>query len=231
MNYEITKEWAEKTGLTYRKDEILALPYEKRKGGYLMFNIPNPETPNNLSGEGVWAWADPESKAKYDDNQYNGKLTVVLCSDPMYYGGVLCEGVEVVIRCNGGIRPILDPEWVKERLIDTGLYTPVHSGETDDDPASRMREICTSALAMWGAEAQTRMVFEEMAELQKELCKHARGGSKRIYIAEEIADVEIMLEQMKILHNCGELVEDFKAYKLNRLASRIAAEKEEANAE
>ena len=32
------------------------------------------------------------------------------------------------------------------------------------------------ALKTYGAEAQTRMVFEEMAELQKELCKNARGA-------------------------------------------------------
>lgn len=32
------------------------------------------------------------------------------------------------------------------------------------------------ALDTYGAEAQTLMVMEEMAELQKELCKHARGA-------------------------------------------------------
>ena len=38
--------------------------------------------------------------------------------------------------------------------------------------------------------------FEEMSELQKELCKHDRGKDNREAIAEEIADVQIMLEQM-----------------------------------
>ena len=37
------------------------------------------------------------------------------------------------------------------------------------------RGIYREALNKWGAEAQTLMVFEEMSELQKELCKHARG--------------------------------------------------------
>ena len=36
------------------------------------------------------------------------------------------------------------------------------------------RGIYREALNKWGAEAQTLMVFEEMSELQKELCKHAR---------------------------------------------------------
>ena len=47
-----------------------------------------------------------------------------------------------------------------------------------------------------GPDAQTLMAFEEMAELQKELCKHARGKHNRSAVAEEIADVQIMLEQM-----------------------------------
>lgn len=33
------------------------------------------------------------------------------------------------------------------------------------------REIYQAAIEKWGADAQTLMVFEEMAELQKELCK------------------------------------------------------------
>ena len=236
MDSVMTKERAMEMGLTCRKDEILALPYEELQAGYLMFNIPNPETPNNPNGEGVWGWADPESKARYNDDHYTGKLTVVLCNDPMYYSGVLCEGMEVVVRCNGEHRPILDPEWVQEKLIDTGLYTPPQPEQENDDPASRMREICASALETWGPEAQTLMVFEEMAELQKELCKHARGLGDRSHIAEEIADVEIMLEQMKILHDCEELVKGLKEYKLTRLAIRIAGErnareKEEADTE
>ena len=36
------------------------------------------------------------------------------------------------------------------------------------------------ALSTYGAEAQTLMAMEEMAELQKELCKHARGWLKYI---------------------------------------------------
>ena len=36
-------------------------------------------------------------------------------------------------------------------------------------------KIYCEALNKWGAEAKTLMVFEEMSELQKELCKRARG--------------------------------------------------------
>ena len=88
MTFKTDKERAEEMGLTYRKDEIMDMPDEERRAGYLKFNIPNPNTPDALNGEGVWGWANPENKAKYDDDQYKGKLTVVLCNDPAYYGGI-----------------------------------------------------------------------------------------------------------------------------------------------
>lgn len=58
------------------------------------------------------------------------------------------------------------------------------------------QEILKYAVETYGAQAQTLMVFEEMSELQKELCKHARGKDNQEAIAEEIADVQIMLGQM-----------------------------------
>ena len=65
------------------------------------------------------------------------------------------------------------------------------------------------------------MVFEEMAELQKELSKHLRGKDNIDEIAEEIADVEIMLEQMKMLFDVEDRVGQYKSHKINRLNDRI----------
>lgn len=83
------------------------------------------------------------------------------------------------------------------------------------------KQIYEQALETWGPSAQTNMMFEEMTELQKELCKNGRGKDNRDHIAEEIADVLIMLEQMMILHDCKELVSAYKAVKLQRLEGRI----------
>lgn len=85
-------------------------------------------------------------------------------------------------------------------------------------------EIYKAALGKWGPEAQTLMVFEEMSELQKELCKAARGKDNKEAIAEEIADVYIMLRQMATLHQCEKAVEGYKTQKLERLAARIKEE-------
>lgn len=86
------------------------------------------------------------------------------------------------------------------------------------------REVYKGALDKWGAEPQITMVFEEMAELQKELCKDLRGKKVTGNIAEEIADVEIMLNQMKILYDIEDLVEFNKESKLRRLKDRVESE-------
>ena len=88
-------------------------------------------------------------------------------------------------------------------------------------------DILEEALRTYGAEAQTMMVMEEMAELQKALCKLSRTTPAKergiivLQIAEEIADVQIMLEQMIILHDIAEQVDDYKTLKLIRLKNRL----------
>lgn len=83
-------------------------------------------------------------------------------------------------------------------------------------------DVLKAALDKWGAEAQTLMMFEEMAELQKELCKYTRGENNVQHIAEEIADVQIMLDQMMLLFDCKTEVMDYRRMKINRLSERLA---------
>lgn len=87
-------------------------------------------------------------------------------------------------------------------------------------------EICRAALAAFGRDSQMRIAIEEMSELTKELCKNGRGQENTAHIAEEIADVEIMLQQMKMLFDCAGQVETFRRFKLERLAGRIKEAKE-----
>ncbi len=91
-------------------------------------------------------------------------------------------------------------------------------------------EIFSAALETYGAEAQTLMVMEEMSELTKELCKHARGADNTDAIAEEIADVHIMLRQMEILYDCADRIWWWYREKLARLEDRIKSETEGAHA-
>lgn len=86
------------------------------------------------------------------------------------------------------------------------------------------------ALQVYGEVTQINMVFEEMSELQKELCKYIRGKDNQSEIAEEIADVEVMLAQMKILFVCSALVDEYREKKIVRLGKRIKrSEKQESD--
>lgn len=70
--------------------------------------------------------------------------------------------------------------------------------------------------------AQVIVAIEELSELQKELCKALRYKLNEINLIEEIADVEIMLEQMKLYYEIDEeQLEKVKQYKLERTKQRL----------
>lgn len=89
------------------------------------------------------------------------------------------------------------------------------------------KKIYLDALDHWGDQHQLMMFVEEFSELFKELSKKLRG--KRFIIddvAEEFADVYIMLEQMRLMCNISpELIEKMKVMKLERLKKIIETDK------
>ena len=87
-------------------------------------------------------------------------------------------------------------------------------------------ELYCDAIRKWGDQAQVMMVFEEMAELQKELCKNWRGRDNIEQIADEVADVEIMLAQLELIYDISERVRQHKAFKLQRLRKRLEGAEE-----
>lgn len=84
-------------------------------------------------------------------------------------------------------------------------------------------EICTEAVEKYGHTLQLVVAIEEMAELTKELCKSIRTSiENRIAgVTEETANVEIMLEQLKIIYGNRAEVDDMRDQKLQRLQRRI----------
>lgn len=85
-----------------------------------------------------------------------------------------------------------------------------------------MSALLQEAIKIFGDSAQIDIAIEECAELIKALCKIKRGGFIS-QVAEEIADVEIMLEQLKLIFNCPTEVKIKKEKKLIRLAKKIEA--------
>ena len=82
-----------------------------------------------------------------------------------------------------------------------------------------IEELYKMAIRKFGAEAQERQAVEECAELIIAISHKQRGREHNI--EEEIADVEIMLEQLKIINNCHDKVKSIKSFKIKRLYKRI----------
>ena len=78
------------------------------------------------------------------------------------------------------------------------------------------------AVRAYGKQSQLVMAMEEMSELTKELSKNLRGADNAKALAEEIADVEIMLEQLKLMFNIRDEVTQQRTVKLQRLDNRIS---------
>ena len=85
----------------------------------------------------------------------------------------------------------------------------------------RTRDIYTAAVKKFGKEHQLVLCMEEMAELTKELSKNMRGSKNITNISEEMADVEIMLEQLRVIFGNRSEVDTIEAEKLLRLADRV----------
>lgn len=82
-------------------------------------------------------------------------------------------------------------------------------------------KLYTYAWQKFGAVSQCVVTMEECAELTKELSKAIRGEANGLKIAEEVADVEIMLEQVKQNFAIQTLVTGFKRDKIKRLEKRL----------
>lgn len=84
------------------------------------------------------------------------------------------------------------------------------------------RQIYIQALRTFGASSQLAMAQEECAELIVELAHHKRGRNNLIDITQEVADVEIMMGQLRVL--LGDANVDLaKEHKLDRLKKRLEA--------
>ena len=88
----------------------------------------------------------------------------------------------------------------------------------------KKKDVYNKAKATWGIDAQVTKTVEELAELQKELCKFILDDGNMKNIAEETADVKIMIDQIELMLEIKEEVKAFKKVKINRLSDRLEIE-------
>ncbi len=75
-----------------------------------------------------------------------------------------------------------------------------------------------AAITKYGEKNQQMMAIEEMSELTKAICKYWRSPSPDTIkdILEEMADVEIMLDQLKLMFGDPKEVKEAKIHRLFR---------------
>ena len=84
-------------------------------------------------------------------------------------------------------------------------------------------DIYRSAISQWGLDAQILMVAEEATEMAHAALKYNRHPNSETTgnFAEEIADCELMIEQMRLLPSLNKLIDEMKIKKLKRLESKL----------
>lgn len=85
-----------------------------------------------------------------------------------------------------------------------------------------LEELTNELLEKKGFTNQTIIAIEELSELQKELCKALRDKLNINNLIEEIADVEIMLFQIKKIFNIKkEQIDCIKIKKIERTKNKL----------
>lgn len=90
----------------------------------------------------------------------------------------------------------------------------------------KKEEIYELATKTWGKEAQMNQAIEECLELGLAIRKQLRNNTEESYmnLIDELADVEIMIEQIFFMYKSLDLfdaVQNRKDYKIRRLESRL----------
>ncbi|MEE0816119.1 MAG: hypothetical protein U0M13_10705 [Desulfovibrio fairfieldensis] len=92
------------------------------------------------------------------------------------------------------------------------------------NPDSEFRKVCEAAVKKWGLDAQLLQTQEEAAELIVAISHFRRGrvNSKK-EVLEELADMEIMLEQMRTALG-DNAIDAVGLEKIERLCDRLGIE-------
>lgn len=80
---------------------------------------------------------------------------------------------------------------------------------------NNINSVCQKAIYTYGAEHQQVKALEELGELSSAIARSIIGGEHNV--EEEIADVEIMLVQLRLMFTAKD-IDELKTKKLERLA-------------
>lgn len=84
-------------------------------------------------------------------------------------------------------------------------------------------ELYRKAIDTWGVDSQIEMIVEECAELIHAIKKWERGRASHEDVISELADVEIMCEQARLIFD-ADSIDECREGKLQRLQYRLESE-------
>ena len=96
-----------------------------------------------------------------------------------------------------------------------------------EDNLSSNTDLLFQAIDHFGIDRQCICTIEELAELQKELTKLLKHEGDLQHIAEEIADCEIMIAQIKLIFHLEDIVHKYHIVKLQRLNNWLNKKEEQ----
>lgn len=93
------------------------------------------------------------------------------------------------------------------------------------------KAILRKAVAVYGSSMQELKAIEELDELIRSIdrtrtCDDEESYNAFVNLAEKMVDVEIMMEQLKIIHDNRDKIKTWRNIKLGRLRVRMAKDKE-----
>lgn len=109
-------------------------------------------------------------------------------------------------------------------VIETALKFIGEVKELSEN-SEKVKDLLSEVIERYGNNIQSIIAMEELSELQKEISKALRGKLNTANMAEEIADVLICIEQLKLMYDISDkAIVSWKCEKLNRLRSRLDSE-------
>ena len=110
----------------------------------------------------------------------------------------------------------------EEKKISVFVWPDAESAAEVNEPLPEGKTLLERIIDHYGEKAQMIVAIEEMAELTKALTKDMRGSINKDHVTEEMADVYICLEQLKIIHGISEeSLSMWKKWKLERTEQKL----------
>ena len=129
----------------------------------------------------------------------------------------------ILKKCAGDVTARIGYFDTVDRLVDAVAHHVDLHGPTEFfvEETSEMDDVCRQAVETFDDLENSIVAFEELGELQKEVCKKMRGMDNDEHMAEEIVDSLIAIRKLIIRYGLHRKVEEWTRRKLDALRKKL----------